>query len=106
MADTPRLKIKVDNKTKNTFDPATNPKAYYLKHGIVMQVPSTIKSATDPSTIALIAEIGVEPQYTDGIQGIVAFKCKDGGEMGELVLYFNIPAADSEDNDFRVSNLN
>lgn len=98
------LVIKVDNRTRNIFKPATNPKSYYLKYGIVVEPPVELEPAKpDASSPITAAKIAVEQNYTDGILGIIAFNCVDGGQMGRMVCYFLVPQSDSEDNVFRVS---
>lgn len=97
LADAPKLLIKVDNRTKYAFEPA-NPKAYYVKRGIVTQEPAKLNA----SEVTIAAEIGVKVTYTSGIRGIIAFKCVDGDRM---VFYFSVPDADSEDNTLNVGIL-
>lgn len=97
------LLIKVDNHTENKLKPAKNPKSYYLRYGIVEQLPIVLESgSSDTSNPINAAKIAVEKNYSDGISGVIAYDGVDGGTMGRMVLYFVVPQSDSEDNLFRV----
>lgn len=84
--------------------PATNPKSYYLKYGIIEQHPTVLESGKSGVSKPIIAaKIVVEKNYSNGILGIVAFNSVEGGTLGRMVIYFSIPESDSEDNVLRVS---